>query len=143
MIIVDTNVVSEMMRVRPCEAVTLWWSLQGKEDLCVSTVTVAELSMGIALVPTGRRKAALAASVANMRRAFDRRVLPFGEDAAALYGPIMAERRRIGRPIQPLDAMIAAIARAAGGALATRNTADFEGCGLELIDPWYTKGPLP
>ena len=89
------------------------------------------------LLPAGRRRNAVeAAAEAMFKEEFAGRVLPFGSDAARLYARIAAERRRAGRPISHFDAQIAAITRATGAAVATRNVADYAGCGVKVINPW-------
>lgn len=139
MIILDTNVVSELMKASPAQRVVAWMTRQSTMSLYTTSVTQAEVLHGIALLPAGKRQKAFEeAAKAMFERAFDGRILPFGSDAAYPYARIAAERRRAGRPIAQLDAQIAAIARAAGAAIATRDTADFEGCGLVVIEPWST-----
>lgn len=139
MILLDTNIVSDVMRSGPTGIAMQWMVGHEPSRLFLSTVTLAELRYGIALVPEGRRKRALAESMARMRSGFGDRVVQFDEAAADLYGAIVAERRGQGRPIQPLDAQIAAIAASRRAALATRNTPDFDGCGLALINPWDSR----
>jgi predicted nucleic acid-binding protein len=136
-ILLDTNVLSELMRPKPASKVVTWIAGQRQQSLCVTSVTQAEILYGVLLLPAGKRRAALdAAAVAMFESVFAGRVLPFGGEAAVFYARIAAERRRAGHPIAHFDAQIAAIARAARAAIATRNTPDFEGCGVELIDPW-------
>ncbi|MBI2754210.1 MAG: type II toxin-antitoxin system VapC family toxin [Betaproteobacteria bacterium] len=137
MIILDTNVVSELMKAAPDERVRAWVAAQPATSLYTTSITQAEILHGIALLPSGRRRRALeTAAEAMFRDDFGGRVLPFGSDAAQPYARIAADRRRAGRPISQFDAQIAAIARSAGAAIATRNTDDYEGCGVKLIDPW-------
>ena len=103
----------------------------------MTSITQAEIFYGVLLLPAGRRRTAIEAAAAAMfETEFAGRVLPFGSDAAPLYARIAAERRRAGRPISHFDAQIAAIARASGAAVATRNVDDFDRCGVKLIDPW-------
>ena len=137
MILLDTNVVSELMRLQPDASVFAWIAKQPRRTVYTTTVTQAEVFYGIAVLPEGRRKTAFAAEVERMFRD-DFAAVPLAFDAAAAihYAEIRSERRRAGRPISPLDAQIAAIATAVGATLATRNVRDFEGCGLPLIDPW-------
>ncbi len=137
MLMLDTNVLSEIMKASPSPKVMEWWSQKSSSDLFISTVTVAEILYGIELLPKGRRQENLRAEAeAVFTRDFDERILPFDEDAARAYSRIASNRRLHGRPISHFDAQIAAIAHSHGAALATRNTADFEGCGLRLINPW-------
>jgi predicted nucleic acid-binding protein len=135
--ILDTNVVSEPMLALPSAVVQTWWSQQQPGTLFITAVTVAEVLYGIELLPHGKRRAALLAGAELMfGKVLAGRVLPFDEDAARAFAAIAANRRGTGRPITDLDAQIAAIARSRGATLATRNTADFEGCGIRLVNPW-------
>lgn len=137
MIILDTNVVSELMKPAPSVSVVRWIALQPAMSLYTTSITEAEVLHGVMLLPAGKRRHGLqAAAEAMFGEDFARRVLPFGSDAARAYAAIAAVRRRAGRPISHFDAQIAAIARSTRAALATRNTADFEGCGITLINPW-------
>ena len=139
MIILDTNVLSELMRPRPNPAVVEWMASQPSASLCTTSITQAEILHGIMLLPAGRRRSALEkAAVAMFAEDFDGRILGFGTDAAAPYARIAADRRRTGHPISHFDAQIAAIAHTAGAAIATRNLADFQDLGLRLVDPWAT-----
>src|SRR5688572_11760326 len=134
MILLDTNVLSELMRPKPAESVVRWMALQPATGLYTTSVTQAEILHGILLLPQGRRRQAFeAAAEAMFDRDFHGRILPFGSDAARPYASIAAARRRAGRPISHFDAQIAAIARVAGADLATRNVADYDGCGVRLI----------
>jgi predicted nucleic acid-binding protein len=136
-IVLDTNVVSELMGPHRSAAVAEWVVRQPPRTLFTTCITMAEVFYGIALLPDSRRKADLAADAQRMfQEDFGRRVLPFDADAAVHYGKILGERRRRGRPMAILDAQIAAIALASGASVATRNIRDFEECGLTLVDPW-------
>jgi toxin FitB len=138
MIILDTNVVSEAMQLAPSPKVMRWFSVARDSDgLFLTTITVAEILYGIALLPRGKRRDNLQAEAeAVFAKDFPGRLISFDEQAARVYGNIAARRRKQGRPIAELDAQIAAIAVAHGAALATRNVYDFEGCELRLINPW-------
>jgi toxin FitB len=137
MIVLDTNVVSELMRRAPAKGVVDWVAGQPAASLCVTSITQAEILHGLMLLPTRRRRSGLeAAALAMFSNEFGGRILGFGPEAAVAYAEIAARRRRAGRPFSHFDAQIAAIARVAGAALATRNVADFEGCGVAVIDPW-------
>lgn len=138
MIILDTNVVSEPMRPEPDPRVLAWLAGQDAGALFVTAVTEAELRTGLAIMPEGRRREALGAALeAMLAEDFAGRVLPFEAGAAArAYAVIHATRRSLGRPIAMADAMIAAIARARGMQVATRNVDDFKGTGVEVINPW-------
>ena len=135
--ILDTNVVSEPMQPSPSATVSAWWAQQQPGGLFITTVTVAEILYGIELLPQGKRRAALLAGAELMfGKVLVGRILPFDEDAARAFPEIAVRRRAQGRPISDLDAQIAAIAHSRGAILATRNTPDFEGCGLRLVNPW-------
>ena len=137
MVVIDTNVVSELMRLTPEPAVMAWFSRQDSADLYLTAVSEAEFRAGAAILPAGRRRDRLAAEVdAVLREDFTGRVLPFDSAAARAYAAIAASRRSAGRPILEADCQIAAIARARDAAVATRNGADFEHCGIAVIDPW-------
>lgn len=137
MIILDTNVVSELMKPAPSAPVVRWIALQPAPSLYTTSITEAEILHGVMLLAAGKRRNGLqAAAEAMFGEDFARRVLPFGSDAARAYAAIAAVRRRAGRPISHFDAQIAAIARSTRAALATRNTADFEACGVTLVNPW-------
>jgi predicted nucleic acid-binding protein len=103
----------------------------------IAAVTEAELRYGVGILPDGRRRTALATEIAAMMEVdFIGRILPFDSPAAVAYAEIPAVCRKAGRPIGQADAQIAAVARSRGAVLATRNVPDFEGCGVELINPW-------
>jgi predicted nucleic acid-binding protein len=136
-IILDTNVVSEPMKPVASPVVVAWMSAQTAGDLFITTITIAEILYGIEILPKGRRREQLFHEAdATFEEAFAGRILSFNEQAARIFGGITVSRRTQGRPIGILDAQIAAIARAHGAILATRNTDDFEGCGLRLVNPW-------
>lgn len=137
MIVLDTNVVSELMRPRPSPEVVEWVGEQPARDLYISSITVAEILHGVLLLPTGKRRRSILEATRSMFEVdFEGRVLPFDALAAYLYAEIMAERRQGGRPMSGFDGQIAAVASAARASLATRNVADFEGCGVQVLNPW-------
>jgi len=137
-ILLDTNVLSELMRPMPDPNVVRWLDAWPEWDVWISAVTVAEIRFGILLLPAGKRKELLADLAEQMfLEDFSDRCLPFDCEAAVEYALIVTERNRQGRPISIEDAQIAAIAGTAGLTLATRNTKDFSGIkGLKLVDPW-------
>ncbi len=138
MILLDTNVVSELMRIKPDSRVIKWLDEQPEWDVWISAVTMAEIRLGIYLLPEGKRKHFLLESAERMfYEDFLDRCLPFDCEASSEYGLIVSERIRRGHPISVEDAQIAAIALTAGLTLATRNTKDFFDIkGLELWDPF-------
>jgi predicted nucleic acid-binding protein len=137
MIVLDTNAFSEALKPLPSQIVLDWLAAQEPRMVFITTITQAEVLYGIESLPAGKRKAHLSASVERVfMERFQDRILPFEEGAARLYAKIVGQRDAIGRPISQLDAMIAAIARSQNAAVATRNTRDFEGCGLRVINPW-------
>ena len=137
MIILDTNVVSELMRPNPSSKVVDWVAGQVAPNLYLSTVSQAELLYGVEIRPAGGRRDRLLEEVEGMlREDFERRILPFDSAAAQVYAVIAAARRAAGRPINHADCQIAAIARCRGASVATRDVDDFEGVGIEVINPW-------
>ena len=137
MILLDTNVLSELMKPAPDGSVVAWLASQPTIGVYTTSITQAEILHGVGLLPTGKRRNAIEKAAELMfREDFDGRILPFGSDAAPLYARIAVERRRASRPISHFDAQIAAIARLTGAVVATRNVADFEGCGIKVVDPW-------
>jgi len=138
MIILDTNVVSEMMRPIPQPAVLSWFATQSAEDVNLTAVTMAEILFGIELLPAGKRRDAVQVGANRTFGVFASHILTFDERAAHAFSLIASSRRKQGRPMSEFDAQIAAIARANSAILATRNTDDFEGCGVKLINPWQS-----
>jgi toxin FitB len=136
-IVLDTNVLSELMRAQPAASVMAWFTARPVASLFTTTITQAEILYGIGLVSLGRRRSRLEESARQMFGTdFADRILPFDSSAAEAYAAIAAARQRSGRPIAQFDAQIAAIARSRDADVATRNVADFEGCGLRVLDPW-------
>lgn len=137
MIVLDTNVLSELLRTAANPAVLRWVAGQTAGSFYTTAVTRAEMLYGVRLLEPGKRRQQLEISVAAMfDEDFSSHVLPFDAGAADAYARIAANRKQAGHPISQFDAQIAAIALSNGGALATRNVADFEGCGLIVINPW-------
>jgi predicted nucleic acid-binding protein len=138
-IVLDTNVVSELIRPRPDARVLAWVDGQQARSLTITAVTAAELRYGVARMSKGRRRTNLEADIdALITRDFADRVLPFGVDASGAFGAIVVNREAIGQPITTADAQLAAICRTTGATLATRNIADFIDTGVELVNPWET-----
>ena len=137
MIVLDTNVISELARQVPDPGVLSWLDSLEVSELATTAISAAELRYGVARLPEGHRKRELTVVIRGiLTEDFHGRVLPFDERASVRYAEIVSGRERIGRPIGVADAQIAAICRDLGATLTTRNTADFEETGIELIDPW-------
>ena len=136
MIVVDTNVVSELMRPSPSPQVREWVIAQAPGELCTTAITVAEIRYGLERLADGRRKQSLLAAATELFAAFSEYIQPFDADAAIWYAAIVARRDRLGLPIDGFDAQIAAICRTCSAALATRNAKDFRETGIDVIDPW-------
>ena len=139
MILLDTNVVSEPLRLGPDSRVVAWIDAQALETLFLSAITVAELRAGVALLPAGKRRAGLQESLdTRVLPLFAGRVLPFDLGCTAAYAALMAKVRASGLAIASADGYIAAIAAANGLAVATRDTGPFEAAGIAVINPWQT-----
>lgn len=137
MILLDTNVLSELMKPRPHTGVITWLNTPDAARLWLSSITIAEIEYGLQALPDGARRATLRHRFEGfVDKAFSGRVLEFGLRAAIVYGELMAHRRAAGRPMSVPDGQIASIALSRGLELATRNTRDFAACGLELINPF-------
>lgn len=137
MILLDTNVVSELMRQHPDDQVLNWLRKQSADQLYLTALTVAEIRRGLALLPDGRRKSKLEGAFQQfLDQGFQDRILPFASETTLAYAPIYRARVQAGLGVGELDLLIAAIAKQYRASLATRNTTDFEACGLKLINPW-------
>lgn len=137
MIVLDTNVVSELARPRPSQVVIDWVDTHESSELVITALTAAEIRAGVALLPPGRRKREIGERMETLLcETFAGHVLAFDVDSSPHYAKILAVRTRAGRPISGLDAQIAAVCTQHEAALGTRNTADFDGLGLELVNPW-------
>lgn len=137
MLILDTNVVSEVLRPEPNETVVTWFESQPRHQLFTTAVTQAEIYYGINLLPKGsRRQKLLAVAQLIFEEDLENRVLPFSSEAASHYAELAATRRSLGRSISQFDAMIAAVARLHGAHIVTRNTTDFDHCGIDVVNPW-------
>ena len=136
MILLDTNVVSEAMKLQPHPAVRDWLDDQVAEALFISSITIAELTFGIGVLPVGQRRAALAAALDGVLEIFDGRVLPFDTAAAHVYGDLAAKARNAGKGFPTPDGYIAAIAACHSFAVASRDASPFRAAGLTVIDPW-------
>ncbi|MGW4208777.1 PIN domain-containing protein [Lentzea sp. NPDC004789] len=137
MIVLDTNVVSELMRQAPNDEVVRWVDRYPADEVFITAVTAAELAYGIERMPDGQRKSTLAVKVSELlNEDFQGQILPFDGAAAVYYGEIVAAREEQGFPISMADAQIAAICRRFAACLATRNTKDFMDTGITLLNPW-------
>ena len=137
MIILDSNVISEMLRPTPDPGVVTWVKRHSASQLFTTAVTEAELRYGVTRLEAGRRKDALGIAIDDIfLKDLAGRILPFDSEASIAYAQIVSGRERAGRPISQFDAQIAAIAQSRGADIATRNVRDFEACGVDLIDPW-------
>ncbi len=137
MLILDTNVLSEIMGPHPSPEVAAWLARQPDDLLFTTAISQAEVLSGLAIMPEGRRRRELEASVRGIfTEDFEGRILPFDTDATAVYAEIVAARRRTGRATAPLDLMIAAVAVTHNASVATCDTKGFEGCGVTLVNPW-------
>ncbi len=135
--VVDTNVVSELMRVDPDPNVYRWVNDRDESELFLTAVVEAELRIGISVLPQGQRRNELETTLEQTLTVdFNNRVLPFDSEAARAFATIGAHRRSIGKPTTVMDCQIAAIARSNGATVVTRNVSDFEDCGIEIINPW-------
>jgi predicted nucleic acid-binding protein len=137
MIVLDTNVLSEALKPSPSGIVLRWLAAQEPSAVFITTITQAEVLYGIEVLPAGKRRTRLAAVIEKLfSEEFEDRILSFDEDSARVFAKIVNGRETAGRPISQFDAMIAAIARSRGAAVATRNTNHFEHCGIRVINPW-------
>lgn len=137
MILLDTNVISELVKPAPDSAVLAFLGHAMPETVFTTAVCEAEIRYGLARLPAGRRRNDLVSRItAFFAEAFSGRTLSFDSASAAIYGELRAAREAAGRPIEVEDAMIASTARAYGAVLVTRNVADFVGCGVEVVNPW-------
>lgn len=137
MIAVDTNVVSELMTLQPDTAVVRWAVSLADEEIAIPAVVVAELLRGLARLPAGAKRRRLEGALdAFFQRLGEDRILSFDTRGAVEFAHVMSSRDQAGAPVPTMDALIAATCRAHGATLATRNTKDFVGTGIEVIDPW-------
>ena len=140
MIILDTNVLSETFKPIPSPNVLGWLAAHEQSGVFLTSITLAEMFEGLELMPHGKRRTYLAETIEETLTAdYTGRILPFDDPAARLFAKIVAERKALGLPVSEFDAMIAAIARAHRFTVATRNVADFEHCGIRVVNPWRSK----
>jgi toxin FitB len=141
MFLLDTNVVSESVRPQPDPNVTRWFASQPPARMFLSAIVKAELLSGVEQMPSGKRRDALAQSLNGFfELIYAQNCIGFGVEESEHYARIFAKRKRMGAPIDEMDALIAASASLRGLGLATRNVKDFENCGIALINPWEFSG---
>lgn len=137
MIILDTNVLSELMKSQPDLVVVEWVDAQPEPELFTTSITEAEIFLGVELLSRGKRRDALLAAAEKVFAAdFGERILGFESQSARAFSKISAHRRRLGKPISQADAQIAAIAQVRRAKVATRDLRDFADCDVELVNPW-------
>ena len=136
MIVLDTNVISELQGRRHSERILRWLDIYDSEVVFLTAIAMAEIHFGIALLDQGVRRENLHQTFMRIENEFSGRILSFSQTAAARYGTIAAHRQRAGKPIETKDAMIAAICLSHDATLATRNVKDFEGLDLKLVNPF-------
>lgn len=140
MIVLDASVISELMRTEPHPVVLAWVAARSRATLYTTSISQTEILYGIAMLPAGRRRTALAAAAeAVFAEDLAGRVLPYDGAAAGRYPEIVVARRRAGNPIEAFDALIAAIALSVGAGVATRDTNGLDGCGLDVVNPWASR----
>jgi toxin FitB len=140
MIVLDTNVLSELMRSQPDKFVSQWIGKRKATILFITALTKAEILYGLELLSEGKRRNVLTETAQSMFDLdFAGRILPFDAEAAKQFAAIASHRRTLGRPISQIDAQIAAITRSHNATLATRNISDFEECGIVIVNPWEEK----
>ena len=143
MLILDTNVLSELMRPKPDTHVLSWARTQSREEVFTTAINEAEMLYGLEILPRGKRRDELMAAMqATFYRDMAGHILAFDSDAARIYAGIAASRRKHGKPISYSDAQIAAIVQSHGATLASRNVSDFADCGIRTFDPWKRSGPI-
>lgn len=141
MIVLDTNVISELLTQSPAPAVEAWLGAQPPLSIFTTATTQAEILYGLRLLPPGRRRNELEAAILPIfEEDFAGRILPFDSEAAEAYSLLATSRRRAGRPISQFDAQIAAIVVSRGATLATRNVLDFLDTGITIVNPWDYRG---
>jgi predicted nucleic acid-binding protein len=137
MLVLDTNILSAIMRPEPERIIADWIVCQPSEELFTAAICQAEILAGLAIMPSGRRRTDLEQAACIMfAEDFGGRVLPFDTEAASAYAEMFAARRKVGRPSGTVDLMLAAIARVRGASVVTRNVTDFEGAGVAIVNPW-------
>ncbi|HEY0260392.1 MAG TPA: type II toxin-antitoxin system VapC family toxin [Lacisediminihabitans sp.] len=135
MIVLDTNVLSEPLRAQPDPRVLGWFAAL-TEETTLTAISVGEILIGVRRLPEGRRRSGLTAAIDRLLASYADQVMPYDEPAARVYAGLQESRRAAGRPLSVEDGMIAAVCLHRGARLATRNVRDFDGLGVDLINPW-------
>ncbi|MGC9313013.1 MAG: type II toxin-antitoxin system VapC family toxin [Sediminispirochaetaceae bacterium] len=136
MILLDTCVISEVLRPAPSPKVTAWLDSLPEEQVYIPSLVIGELEKGVELLPKGEKKAALRLWLEQLRRRFKGRILPFDEETAVLWGSLTARCRKSGRRLPVIDSMLAAIALRHSALFATRNVTDYDDTGADIVNPW-------
>ncbi len=137
MIVLDTNIISELMKPVPDANVVAWLDAQETTHLFVTTISIAKINYGLSILPKGKKREQLeGAFIGALEDAFDRRILSFDKSAAFTYGKLMESRKSLGRPLSILDGQIAAITHSSKASIATRNVRDFEYCEIAIVNPF-------
>lgn len=137
MIVVDTNIISELMQQSPTPQVLDWFTLHQSDHLFITSITLAEIRYGLRIMPDGKRKQLLSLNFKRyIDEAFNENILNFTDSAASVYADIMGQRKELGLPMSMADGQIASVAKLYDFAVATRNTKDFVHCGIELLNPF-------
>ncbi|MFM2124739.1 MAG: hypothetical protein RL328_1190 [Acidobacteriota bacterium] len=136
MLILDTTILNEAIRPNPDPKIGAWLGAQTRDDLYTTSLTLADILSGVERLPPGKRRTDLASAVAQIFAFFERRVLPFDEDAARAYPTIAQNRKLLGRDPNVAVTMLASITRSRGATLASRTPDEFSGCGIRVVNPW-------
>ena len=138
MLILDTPILAEAIRPSPDPKIGSWLGTQPREDIYITSLAQAEILYSVERLPPGKRRSDLLSAVVEIFAFFEKRVLPFDPDAARAYPQIILNRKMMNAPIEPANAMLAAITRSRGADLATNNSDQFTGCGIRVVNPWDT-----
>jgi predicted nucleic acid-binding protein len=138
MLILDTPILAEVIRPNPDPRIGRWLGMQPRDDLYTTSLAQADILYGVERLPPGKRHSDLLAAVVEIFAFFEKRVLAFDPDAARAYPQILLNRKMMNAPIEPANAMLAAITRSRGAILATRHAEQFSGCGIRVVNPWDT-----
>jgi predicted nucleic acid-binding protein len=136
MTILDSAILAEVLKASPDPRIGAWLGAQPRDDLYTTSLAQADILYSVERQPPGKRRSDLLAAVGDVFAFFEKRILPFDPDAARAYPQIVLNRKMMGQEIEPVSAMLAAITRSRGATLATRNPANFSGCGIRVVDPW-------